>query len=109
MTARYSGVLGFVESQRTAPGVTEEVAREVKVFGDVLRDARKLEDSQERVNKNISIGNRLSVVVKNDVTESIYALRYATYKGTRWEITDVEVAEPRLILRLGAKYNGPIP
>jgi hypothetical protein len=39
--------------------------------------------------------------------EHFFAIRYVDWAGTRWEVTDVEVQSPRLLLRLGGTYNGP--
>jgi hypothetical protein len=36
-------------------------------------------------------------------------MRYVEWAGVRWDVTDVEVQRPRLILRLGGVYHGPLP
>lgn len=104
--ARFSGVIGFAHAQKIRPGVSEDVITERKVFGDVLRNTRKLEDDG-RVLSDFTIGNSFSVVADAFVNENIYAIRYIKYKGVLWTVSDVEVQHPRLILRVGGVYNGP--
>lgn len=107
--AKFSGVIGFGESQRTAPGVTEDVITERKARGDVLRNSRKFSESQQTVNDDISVSNRLSVVMDPYAKEHFQNIRYVLWLGQRWKVTSIDVEPPRLILWLGGKYNGPLP
>lgn len=107
--AKFSGVIGYGESQRTAPGVKEDVIVERKARGDVLRNSRKFSESQETVNDDISVGNRLSVVMDPYARGHFQNIRYVLWLGQRWKVSNVDVEEPRLILTLGGKYNGQLP
>lgn len=107
--AKFSGVIGFGESQRTAPGVKEDVIVERKARGDVLRNSRKFSESSETVNDDISVGNRLSIVLDPYARGHFQNIRYVLWLGQRWKVSNVDVEEPRLILTLGGKYNGQLP
>lgn len=107
--AKFSGVIGYGESQKTAPGVTEDVITERRAKGDVLRDSRSFEENLQTVNDDIRVGNRISIVMDPYARGHIQNIRYVLWLGQRWKVASVDVEEPRLILRLGGKYNGPLP
>ena len=104
--ARFFGLVGFGEDQETAPGVHTEVITELSYYGDVVRDTRRLSEA-EKVNKNVSVTNSISIVADAHARESYFAIRFVEWGGVVWTVTEVEIQFPRLILRLGEVYNGP--
>lgn len=106
--AKFLGQVGYGETAEIRPGVSEEVITEFSYRGDVLRNARRLQD-ENKVLDDINITNSVSIVADEFAYEHIYAMRYVKWNGLRWRVTDVEVQRPRLILRLGGVYNGPTP
>lgn len=106
--AKFYGKIGYADSVETAPGVWEDVIEEYSYFGDVLRNARRY-DASDKVNDNLSVTNSISIVADAYAHEHFYKMKYVFWSGTRWEISEVEVQPPRLVLRLGGIYNGPTP
>jgi len=108
--ARFFGKVGFGITAETAPhsGVKKTVTTEKPYYGDVIRNARKLQEG-EKVNSDIRVGNSISIVADNFANENIFAIRYVEWMGTLWIVSDVEVQRPRLLLRLGGVYHGPAP
>ena len=106
--AKFYGEIGYGESVETAPGVWEDVVTEYSYYGDVLRNARQLNDG-ENLNSNITVNNSISIVADAYANEHFFAIRYIKWAGTLWTVTDVEVKSPRLILRMGGVYNGHTP
>lgn len=105
--AKFRGVVGYNNGTvETNPGVWVEDIIEKTYRGDVIRNARKLEEG-DRVNSNISVQNSISIVADAYAGEHFHAIRYIRWAGTLWTVTSVEVQRPRLILRLGEVYNGP--
>lgn len=105
--ARFSGVVGYANGTvETTPGVWVEAITERLYFGDVVKDTRKLNDS-DKVNPDISVRNSISIVADEFANGHFYAIRYVAWSGALWTVTDVEVESPRLVLRLGGVYNGP--
>lgn len=105
--AKFYGLIGFVETAETKPGVWEEVViAERPYYGDVLRNARRYENS-ENLNDNINLNNMISIIGDAYAYEHFFAMRYLDWMGSSWKITNVEVQTPRLILTLGGIYNGP--
>lgn len=106
--AKYCGKIGFVESVEKEPGTFEYDIKEKKYRGDVLRNTRRWE-GRESLLDNVNINNMLSILANDSYSvEHCFAIRYAWWKGCCWEVTNVEIARPRLILTLGGVYNGPI-
>ncbi len=108
--ARFFGEVGYGESVETPPkaGVWVDEITEYPYYGDVIRNTRKLDDS-ERVNADISVSNSISVVADQYAFEHFFNIKYVRWAGVLWTVTSVEVRSPRLILNLGSVYNGPTP
>lgn len=106
---KYFGKVGYGPTAvETKPGVWDEVIVEREYVGDILRNTRRLQ-SGESVNDDLSVNNMISIVADPYANENFFAIRYVQWMGTLWKVTEVEVQSPRLLLRLGGKYNGPIP
>jgi hypothetical protein len=105
--ARYHGVIGFGEPVET-DGVWEDVITEKPYSGNVIRNTRRLENGS-KVNDDISVGNSISVVSDPYLSGHIFAIRYISWAGALWTVSEVEVQSPRLTLRLGGVYHGPTP
>ena len=103
--AKWYGMIGFADNVEVVPGVWEDDIVEKPYFGELTRNTRKLQDSGE-INKNINISNQISILADPYTSDNFYKMRYATFGGTKWTITDVEVEYPRLKLSLGGVWNG---
>lgn len=104
--ARFFGRVGYGETVESAPGVFKDLITEQKYYGDVVRNSRKLEQT-EYLNNDISVGNSISIVADEYANDHIFAIRYVEWAGKLWTVQNVEVQAPRLLLRLGGVYNGP--
>jgi len=106
--ARFHGRVGFGESSEVKPGVHADTIIEHLYYGDVVSNRRGLQQG-ENLNKELTVGNSISIVANAYASEHFFAIRYVEWAGKLWTVTDVEVQAPRLILQLGEVYNGPIP
>ena len=104
--ARFYGKVGFGQTVDQGNGVHTEVIEYRIYSGDVVRNNRGTENDQ-KVNSDLRVSNSISIVSDAHANEHFFAIRYVEWAGTRWEVTDVEVQSPRLLLRLGGVYNGP--
>jgi hypothetical protein len=105
--AKFYGVIGYAEGTvETDPGVWEDSLVEFTYSGDVIRNTRRLQDGSY-VNDDITVDNSISIVADAYANNHIFAMRYISWAGTLWIVSNVEVQSPRLILRLGGVYNGP--
>ena len=103
--AKFCGLIGYVETPETVPGVYTEVVTNRNYFGDVIRNTRKWEPGQN-LNDNLNVNNTISIVADAYANQNFHAMRYIQWMGAYWEITSVEVLRPRLILTIGGVYNG---
>lgn len=103
--AKYYGAIGYAVTEETSPGIYEEIIKEYQYYGDVIRNSRRL-NGASKVNDDITISNQISIVSDPFASNNFHMMRYATYMGSKWKITEVEVQYPRLILTLGGLYNG---
>lgn len=103
--AKFYGPIGYAETKETAPGIFREVIEEHCYYGDVTRNARRLE-AGTGINDNVVINNTISILADAYAVSHFFAIRYVKWMGAAWKVTNVEVQAPRLILTLGDVYNG---
>ena len=107
--ARFHGAIGYAEAAVETPsgsGIFVESIKEFEYSGDITRTTRNLNEI-EQVNPGITAGHTVSIVADPYANEHFFAIRYASWSGALWTVTNVEVQSPRLLLRLGGVYNGP--
>lgn len=104
--AKFYGELGFAQTKETSPDVwTEEIVAR-SYTGEILRNNRRLQPTQSSINDNVNVSNQISIIADPYAFQNFFSIRYVTYMGSKWKVTDVEVQMPRLILSLGGLYNG---
>lgn len=104
--AKWYGVIGYAETVEVKPGIWEEQIVERKYSGDLSRNNRRLQ-STDQLNDDINISNELSILADPYARNHFHTMRYAEFGGTAWKITGVEVQyQHRLILTIGGVYNG---
>lgn len=105
--AKFYGAVGYVDDQVDPNASDTIVEKPVERYyrGDLLRNSRRLEKSDE-LNDNITISNQISIVADPYAINHIFAMRYVKWMGGVWKISNVDVELPRLILTLGGVYNG---
>ncbi len=101
---KWFGTIGYTNQVETKPGVWTDEITEREYFGDLIRNTRRLQTT-DKLNDDIEISNEISIVSDPYANENFHSMRYATYMGTKWKITSVEVQYPRLILSLGGVWN----
>ncbi len=107
--ARFFGAVGFaVRDENAAPGVWVEKMIEKPYYGDVIRNARRLQNGSDKVNKDLTVNNSISIVADAYANENFFAMRYIEWMGAPWEVLEVSVERPRLVLTLGGKWNGEV-
>lgn len=103
--AKWYGVIGFAEMVETTPGVWAEKITKRYYYGDLIRNNRRLQ-STDQLNDDISIANEISIVADPYANENFHAMRYAEFMGAKWKVSSVDVQYPRLTLSLGGVWNG---
>ena len=102
---KFYGVIGYAETTDMGEGVWKEQITERSYYGDVFKESRRLQ-STDYLNDNIIINNLISIVADPYAYEHFHNIRYITWMGTKWQVTQINVQRPRLVLSLGGVYNG---
>ena len=103
--AKWFGAIGFAEMVETVRGVWEEEITERNYYGDVSRNTRRLQSS-DQLNDDINIANEISIVADPFANQNFHKMRYVEFMGAKWKVSNVEVRYPRLVLTVGGVYNG---
>lgn len=103
--AKFYGVIGYAATVQTEPGIYEEQIVEIEYMGDVLRNTRRLREGS-KINDDITISNQISIIADPYASNNFHTMRYVTFMGAKWKVSEVDVQYPRLILTLGGLYNG---
>ena len=101
---KFYGAIGFAKTEETAPGVWEEVICERRYYGDITRNSRRLQGS-DKINNDPVISNEISIIADPFAMCSLYSMRYVTFMGAKWKISNIDVSYPRLQLTIGDLYN----
>lgn len=102
--SKYYGTVGYAEQVETAPDVCQEQITEKNYQGEALRLTRRWQGT-EHLNDSLVVNNRISIVADPYAYKNFHLIRYCTWMGVKWKVTNVEVAYPRLLLDLGGVYN----
>ncbi len=102
--AKWFGVIGFAETVETVPGVWENKITEREYYGDVIRNTRRLQ-STDQVNDDINISNEISIVADPYAMNNFHSMRYVEFMGSNWKVSNIDVQYPRLVLSLGGVWN----
>lgn len=102
---KWYGKIGYAETVENEPGSWVEQITERAYYGDVI-SSRWMRQSSDKVNGDINLSNRISVLADPFAIKKYSSMVYVEYAGSKWKISDVEVAYPRLILTVGGVYNG---
>ena len=107
--AKFYGMIGFaetVEGSGDRIGIDEDVIIEKPYYGDIIRISRRYEHG-DNVLDELQIDNRISIVADAYAHNNFFRMKYIQWEGVLWNIKNVEVERPRLILTIGGVYNGP--
>lgn len=102
--AKWYGKVGYEETSEVEPYVWEPSITEREYAGEVYRNHRRLEGSQN-INDSINVNMEISIVADPYAYQNFHAIRYVSYMNQLWKVTSVEVQYPRLILSIGGIYN----
>ena len=103
--AKWYGAIGFRETSETSPGVWTETITERKYYGEILRNTRRYQTTNQ-LNDDLNIANEISIIADPFANQNFHAMCYVEFMGTKWKISNINVEFPRLILTVGGMYNG---
>lgn len=101
---RYSGEIGYYETEEVKPGFFKEKVIFRKAYGDVLRNIKR-DSTSSTINEKLTISNSISIVADPYARDHFFNIRCAKWQNALWEVKSVDVQWPRLNLELGGIYN----
>lgn len=102
---KFFGEIGYSITEEVRPSVWVPRIVKQNYFGDVVKDTRR-RDSAEYFNDKLRLSVRISVVADERLVQNAANIKYVEYLNEKWNVTEVELAHPRLILTLGDVYTG---
>lgn len=102
--AKWYGKVGFAETRETDLDEWTEVILERPYPGDILSISRSMQVGSE-INNDITISNKISFITDPYARQNFQNIRYVTYMGSKWRVTNVNVEYPRLTLTLGGIWT----
>lgn len=103
--SKWYGIIGYVETVETDPGIWEAKTTERPYYGETTRLMTSFQTSGE-VHDDVKLTNELSIVADPFAFEKFHAIRYATFGDVKWKVQSVTPQHPRLLLNIGGLYNG---
>ena len=102
---RFYGPVGFEETVNAGHGVFVRKIVERTYYGDVIRwSSRRIAETQQQ-NDDIRMNNSISIVADAYASKNYHQIKYVVWDGVKWNVTNVAVGRPRLILELGDVYS----
>ena len=103
--AKFAGLVGYVTQKESTAGVWLPETVERKMRGDVIRAASSF-NANEKVNEDIVMQQRISLVGDPYAFANFTALKYITHMGAKWKVMSIEGTRPRVIETRGGVWNG---
>ena len=103
---KFWGTLGFVRDVETSPDVFTEEPIERGYTCEVLRREKRWQSSGNVIDVNLTVENRISIFADPFALDAMDQIKYLIRGKSKWKVTAVEDAYPRLILTLGGVYHG---
>lgn len=104
--AKFAGNVGFV-IETVSDGVYTPQSIERFMTGDVL-NVRKNKESGSKVNDDITLGNRFSLVGDAYARQNFMQIRWIEWMGQKWKVDSISLDNnaPRIEVTLGGPWNG---
>lgn len=102
---KFWGTIGFVKQVETSPDVWTEQVTERNYVCEKVRNGSRWQGSTY-VTDDIVIDNQFSILADPYAWDELGSIRYLIRNGSKWKITSIGEAYPRLTITLGGLYHG---
>lgn len=102
---KFWGTIGFVKQVETSPDVWTEQVTERKYVCEKVRNGSRWQGSTQVID-DIVIDNQFSILADPYAWDELGSIRYLIRNGSKWKITSIGEAYPRLTITLGGLYHG---
>lgn len=105
---KFSGKIGFwMKDMEIKPGVYKPQIVERSYTGDILRNIRRFQSTENQQNENLVLNNRISILSDLYMLKNWASIKYVIWNEVKWRVSSVDITSyPRAIIELGGVYNG---
>lgn len=105
---KYYGTVGYAVTKPSDddPDIYANVIEEHTYYGDVMGYPSQRWQQSDKVNDDLGITNKLSILADPFAFANFQHIKFVTWMGQRWKVTNIEIEYPRMILTLGGEWNG---
>ena len=107
---KWSGKIGFYVDEEVikdgiGTGIWKPQIVERSYTGNIVRDYRSQENTNDKVNEDVTISNNISVILDRYLDSHICDIKYITFKGVKWKVKGFTPNHPRIDISIGGIYN----
>lgn len=102
--ARFSGLVGYVVEEETAPGVWRPVEKARMMKGDIIHQVSR-HDKGDEVNDDVVLNHRISLIGDAYAFGNYYNIKWVKMDSIKWKVSSIEIARPRLLVSLGGIWH----
>ena len=107
---KWSGKIGFYVDEEVikngiGTGIWKPQIVERSYTGNIVRDYRSQENTNDKVNEDVNISNNISVILDRYLDSHICDIKYITFKGVKWKVKGFTINHPRIDISIGGVYN----
>lgn len=102
--AKFAGKIGFSNTIETQPGIWSNDIIEKTYVGDVLKTSLRYQKDAQ-INDDVTLSKRISIIADVFINNNLHCIKYVTYMGVKWTVTEFDIQYPRVTLTLGGVYN----
>lgn len=107
---KWSGKIGFYVDEEVikdgiGTGIWKPQIVERSYTGNIVRDYRSQENTNDKVNEDVTISNNISVILDRYLDSHICDIKYITFKGVKWKVKGFTINHPRIDISIGGIYN----
>lgn len=102
---KFSGKIGFWKGDKEIkPGVWKPDIVETPYTGEVFKNNRRMIVSGKQ-NADLTTTNQISIISDLFLKQNWMNIRYVVWNGAKFEVTNVDIGYPRIVLDIGGVYN----
>lgn len=103
---RFSGIIGFWEDdEEVGKGIWAPKVVERHYTGDVIKQTRKFQESNENQNPHFKINVSISIYADLYARNNLPSIRYVILNGVKFNVAEVTPDYPKILITLGGRYN----
>ncbi len=103
--SKWFGEVGYAVDAEVDQDLWDHTLVKRNYYGDVTKDRSRWE-KREHLTDDIRLNSVVSIIADAFAYESFHQIKYVTYMGVKWSVTDIDVQPPRINLTLGGVYKG---